>query len=534
MDQLKGASFFSNIDLRSGYHQIRVKEEDIRKTAFRTRYDRYEYVVMPFGVTNAPSIFMDYMNMIFKPFLDKFVVVFIDDILFLGHVISAQGIAVDPSKVEAVLSWECPKSVTEVRGFVGLDDPDKSFEVYCDASHQGLGCVLTQDRQVVGYASRQLKTHERNYPTHDLELVAVVFALKIWRHYLYGAKFDVFSDHKSKENVVADALSRKSLHMSYMMIKEMELVEKFRDMNLNILVAPDFISCGMTTITSNFLEMVKQKQVQDVGLNKIRELLGSEKAKNFEQDMDGVLRYKGKICIPQVEELKKLILEEGHKSKLSKAKVEHKKPGGLLQMMEVPEWKWVSIAMDFVVGLPRSAKNCDSIWALGTKMRLSSAYHRQIDGHSERTIQSLEDLLRAYILDHLGSWEEMLPLVEFTYNNSFHASIRMAPFEALYGRKCRTPLCWFKEGESMIVGSEIILQTTKKVKQIQERMKAAQSRQKSYADKRRKPLEFLEGEHIFLKVTLTTGVGRAIQAKKLNPKFIGSYQILKRIGPVAY
>ncbi|XP_020204435.1 uncharacterized protein LOC109789812 [Cajanus cajan] len=110
----------------------------------------------------------------------------------------------------------------------------------------------------------------------------------------------------------------------------------------------------------------------------------------------------------------------------------------------------------------------------------------------------------------------------------------MAPFEALYGRKCRTPLCWFKEGESVMVGPEIILQTTEKVKQIQERMRAAQSRQKSYADKRRKPLEFSEGEHVFLKVTPTTGVGRAIKAKKLNPKFIGPYQILKRIGPVAY
>nr|KYP39787.1 Retrovirus-related Pol polyprotein from transposon 17.6 [Cajanus cajan] len=160
MDQLRGASVFSKIDLRFGYHQIWVKKEDIPKTAFRTRYGHYEYVVMPFGVMNAPAIFMDYMNRIFRPFLDKFVVVFIDDILvysrsmeehrehlrivlqvlkekqffaklskcefwlsevkFLGHVISAQGIAVDPTKVEAVLRWECPKSVTEVRGFLGL------------------------------------------------------------------------------------------------------------------------------------------------------------------------------------------------------------------------------------------------------------------------------------------------------------------------------------------------------------------------------------------------------------------------------
>ena len=262
----------------------------MQKTGFRSRYGHYEYVVMPFGVTNAPTVFMDYMNRIFRPFLDKFVVVFIDDILiysrtheehaehlrlvlsvlrekqlyaklskcefwmgevqFLGHVISTQGIVVDPAKVEAVVKWESPKSATEIRSFVGLagyyrrfiegfskivapltlltrkdqpftwtdrceesfqelkrrltsapilviSDVGKPFEVYCDASHLGLGCVLMQEKKVVAYASRQLKVHERNYPTHDLELATIVFALKIWRHYLYGAQFRVFSDHKS-------------------------------------------------------------------------------------------------------------------------------------------------------------------------------------------------------------------------------------------------------------------------------------------------------------------------------------------------
>ncbi|XP_052726000.1 uncharacterized protein LOC128194436 [Vigna angularis] len=272
LDQLRGATIFSKIDLRSGYHQIRVKEEDIQKTAFQSRYGHYEYVVMPFGVTNAPAIFMDYMNRIFRPYLDKFVVVFIDDILvysksyeehedhlrtvlgvlrekelyakfskceflmkevqFLGHIVSAGGISVDPAKVRAVLEWESPRSVTKVRSFVGLasyyrrfiegfskivapltqltrkdqpfawtdrcegsfqelknkltstpvlviPDAAKPFVVYCDASHQGLGCVLMQEKRVVAYASRQLKVHEKNYPTHDLELTAVVFALKL-------------------------------------------------------------------------------------------------------------------------------------------------------------------------------------------------------------------------------------------------------------------------------------------------------------------------------------------------------------------
>ncbi|GJX44354.1 putative reverse transcriptase domain-containing protein [Tanacetum coccineum] len=243
-DQLQGACCFSKIDLRSGYHQLRVREEDIPKTAFRTRYGHFEFTVMPFGMTNAPAIFMDLMNRVCKPYLDKFVIVFIDDILiyskseeehevhlktildllkkeklyaklskcefwlkevqFLGHVVNHDGIHVNPSKVESVKNWKTPESSTEIRSFLGLaeeafrilkeklcnapvlalpDGPD-DFVVYCDASKLGFGCVLMQKGKVIAYASRQLKTHEKNYTTHDLELGAVVFALKIWRHYL--------------------------------------------------------------------------------------------------------------------------------------------------------------------------------------------------------------------------------------------------------------------------------------------------------------------------------------------------------------
>src|SRR3954462_1919070 len=255
MDQLVGAGVFSKIDLRSGYHQIRVKKDDIQKTAFRTRYGHYEYTVMPFGVTNAPGVFMEYMNRIFHPYLDQFVVVFIDDILiyskseeehaehlrvvlellkekklyaklskcefwlnevsFLGHVISKDGIAVDPTKVEAVSQWEAPRSVSEIRSFLGLagyyrkfiegfsklalpltkltrkgqafiwdskceegfqelkrrltsapililPSPTESFVVYCVACLMGLGGVQMPIQQVLAYASRQLKVHERN------------------------------------------------------------------------------------------------------------------------------------------------------------------------------------------------------------------------------------------------------------------------------------------------------------------------------------------------------------------------------------
>jgi hypothetical protein len=161
---------------------------------------------------------------------------------------------------------------------------------------------------------------------------------------------------------------------------------------------------------------------------------------------------------------------------------------------------------------------------------LSSAYHPQTDGQSERTIQSLEDLLRACVLEQGTSWDSCLSLIEFTYNNSFHSSIGMTPFEALYGRRCRTPLCWYETGESVILGPEIVQETSEKIKMIRKKMKVSQSRQKSYSDKRRKDIEFQEGDHVLLRVTSTTGVGRALKSKKLTSRFIGPYQISEKSG----
>ncbi|GJR13774.1 putative reverse transcriptase domain-containing protein [Tanacetum coccineum] len=243
-DQLQGSSVYSKIDLRSGYHQLRVREEDIPKTAFRTRYGHYKFQVMPFGLTNAPAVFMDLMNRVCKPYLDKFVIVFIDDILiysknkqeheehlklilellkkeelyakfskcefwipkvqFLGHVIDSEGIHMDLAKIESIKDWTSPNAP-----ILDLPEGSKDFIAYCDASKKGLGVVLMQREKVISYASRQLKIHEKNYTTHDLDLEAVVFALKIWRHYLYGTMCTMFTDHMSLQHI----LDQKELNM---------------------------------------------------------------------------------------------------------------------------------------------------------------------------------------------------------------------------------------------------------------------------------------------------------------------------------
>ncbi|GJX64377.1 hypothetical protein Tco_0298720 [Tanacetum coccineum] len=252
----------------------------------------------------------------------------------------------------------------------------------------------------------------------------------------------------------------------------------------------------------------------------------------------------------------------------AKVKAEHQRPSGLLFKPDIPEWKWEKIIMDFITKLPKTAAGYDSIWVIvdhltksayflpmketdstekltrlymkeivarhGTQLNLSTAYHPQTDGQSERTIQTLEDMLRACVIDFGNGWDRHLPLVEFSYNNSYHTSIKAAPFEALYGRKCRSPVCWAEVREAQLTGPEIIHETTEKIFKIRDRMQAARDRQKSYADKRRRPLEFEVGDKVMLKVAPWKGVMRFGKRGKLNPRYIGPFRIIERIGPVAY
>ncbi|GKC58628.1 putative reverse transcriptase domain-containing protein, partial [Tanacetum coccineum] len=536
-DQLQGSQYFSKIDLRSGYHQLRVHEDDIPRSHL--------------------GLVMDILSS--QPYLDKFMIVFINDILiysktreehkvhlglvlellkkerlyakfskcefwlqkvhFLGHVINGDGIHVDPSKIEIAkplvvltrqsktFDWgeEQENAFQTLKDklcnapVLALPDGPENFVVYCDASGLGLGCVLMQRSKVITYTSRQLKILEKNYTTHDLELGVV----------------------PGKANVVADALSRK------------ERVKPKRVIAMNMTL--------QTSIKDRILAARKEASNEFAGLQKgLDEMV--------ELRNDGALYYLDKIWVPLKGDVRTLIMDKAHKLKYSvhpgadkmyydlrdrywwsgmkkdiamyvskcltclKVKAEHQRQSGLLQQFKIPEWKWEGIAMDFMTKLPRTSSGHDTIWvivdrltksahflpkredykmkrlarlylneivarhgvpisiisdrdsrftsrfwksmqeALGTLLDMSTTYHPQTDGKSEHTIQTLKDMLRVYVLYLGGSWDVHLPLVEFLYNNSYHSSVRCAPFEALYGRKCHSLIMWAEVGEGHLIG----------------------------------------------------------------------------------
>ncbi|GJZ29220.1 putative reverse transcriptase domain-containing protein [Tanacetum coccineum] len=560
-DQLQGSSVYSKIDLRSGYHQLRVCEEDIPRTTFRTHYGHYEFQVMPFGLTNMPAVFMDLMNLeeheehlkLILELLNKEELYakfskcefWIPKVQFLGHVIDSKGIHVDPAKIESIKDWASPKSPMEIRQFLGLagyyrrfiegfskiamsmtkltqknvnfdwgekDEAafqlikqklcsapilalpkgSKNFIVYCDVSHKGLGPILMQNQKVIAYASRQLKIHEKNYTTHDLELGAVVFALKTWRHLLIR---DVFTDHKSLQHI----LDQKELNM-----RQRRWLELLSDYDCDIRYHP-----GKANVVADALsrkERVKPLRVRalvmTIGLNLPKRILEAQiealKPENLTaEDVGGMLRQDltkerlkpradGTLCLnnrswlPCYGDLRTLVMHESHKSKYSIHPGSDKMYQDLKQLYwwpnmkaniatYIPEWKWEKITMDFVTKLPMTTNGYDTIWvivdrltksdhflpmretdpmerlmklymkekalhkALGTRLDMTRAYHPETDGQSERTIQTLEDMLRACVLDFAKSWDRHLPLVEFSYNNSYHTSIKRT---CIRGTKC--------------------------------------------------------------------------------------------------
>ncbi|XP_042423270.1 uncharacterized protein LOC122010867 [Zingiber officinale] len=509
-DQLKDTCVYSKIDLRSGYHQLRVGDADIPKTAFRTRYGHYEFL---------------------------FVIVFIDDILiysrsekehrrhlrivlemlrrehlyakfskcafwlpsvgFLGHVVSSRGISVDPQKIEAITSWEQPKTVQEIRSFLGLagyyrrfvegfssialpltrltrkgekfswtESCEQSFQelkrrlvtapvlvlpsgmdgfvLFTDASYQGLGAVLMQRDRVVSYASRQLKDHERNYPVHDLELAAIIFALKIWRHHLYGITFEIYTDHKSLKK------SRGVLACHRVMVTE--LIQNFSELGLMEQAQTERGLLVTMVAQSPIVERIKEAQATDQHL----------------------------LCVPESHPVQEDLLREAHRSRFAIH------PGGTRMYRDLKRsYWWNGMKKDIAVFVAQCLV-CQQI----------KAEHQRPAG--------------------------------------YHSAIQMAPFEALYGRACRSPTLWDEVGESSVLGPQRIQRDAELVGTIRRRMTEAQDRQKSYADRRRRPLEFFVDDHVFLRVSPTKGVRRFGLKGKLAPRYIGPFQILERIGEVAY
>ncbi|KAA0032554.1 DNA/RNA polymerases superfamily protein [Cucumis melo var. makuwa] len=556
-DQLRGAALFSKIDLKSGYHQLKVRESDIAKTAFRTRYEHYEFRLMSFDLTNVPAVFMDLMNRIFHQYLDQFMIMFIDDILvysidrgaheehlrivlqtlrdkqlyakfskcefwleqvvFLGHVVSAKGVSINPQKVEAVVNWERPTSATEVRSFLGLvgyyrrfiedfsrlalpltaltrkNAKWKNYMIYCDASRLGLSCVLMQDGNVIAYASRQLKEHEYHkslkyiFDQKELNLRQRRW-LELIKDYDYIIEY-----HPGKANIVTDALSRKSRHSKSAL-------------------------CGIRVALLSELRV--SKAVKKLGKSK----KGLEV--EFELRTDGAIVKHGRLCVPNISELKNAILEEVHNSAYTmhpgSTKIRTHQDSTILPIK-------ATSTLDQLARL-----YVDKIKSMGTGLKFSTSFHPQTDGQYERIIQTLKDMLRACVLQLKGNWNTHLPLMEFAYNNSYQSSIGVAPYEALYGRPCRSPVCWNEVGERKLVGPELFQITTNNIKLIRENSRITQDRQKSYVNNRRRNLEFKVGDQVFLKLSSWRGVIHFRRKGKLSPRYIGPYQIMERVGPAAY
>ncbi|GKE41591.1 putative nucleotidyltransferase, ribonuclease H, partial [Tanacetum coccineum] len=482
----------------------------------------------------------------------------LQQVAFLGHIVSADGIIMDPSKVEAITKWPRPTTVTEVRSFLGLagyyrrfvegfsrlalpltqlmrkgekfvwtDERQESFEelkrrlvsapiltlpsgsggfqIYSDASKKGLGCVLMQHGNVIATLSkRQLKPYEVNYPTHDLELAAVRELNMRQRRWLELLKdYDTnIQYHPGKANVVADALSRKSRMIACfdsIILHDLERLDvEDRSQISSYFHTGSGGYWASMRIESNLMLQIKEAQRDDGELWAIVQNVEDGKHTEFSVDDDGVVWFEDRLCVPNDQALREKVMTEAHSSPFTIHPGSTKMYRDLKQYfwwngmkqdpLEIPMWKWDEISMDFVTGLPTTQKRHDAIWVVVDRLTkklgelvLSSQY--SISSSNRWSVREDHSDFGRYVeglcfgMD--GSWDEYLCLVEFAYNNSWHASIKAAPFEILYGRKCRAPICWDEVGERLIEGPELIKITNEKVAVAKEKLKEARSRRVS-------------------------------------------------------
>ena len=742
LDRLHGAKYFSKLDLRSGYHQVRIAPGDEHKTAFRTRYGHYEFTVLPFGLTNAPATFMHLMQEIYRPLLDKSVLVFLDDILiysktlaehrvhvqealevlrkeklyaklskcdffkqkidFLGHTVSAEGISMDNHKVKAIREWPVPRSVPEMRSFLGLagyyrkfvknfsgiaanmtqllhkdeaylwldqhqqafdqlkaavssaptlltPDPLLPYTVMTDSSGFAIGAALHQDQgrglQPIAFMSKKLDAAQKHYPTHEQEELAVICALKEWRHYLHGdLPFTVITDHRSlltlydkprqsprqarwmndtlaefkglinivykagETNVVADALSRRPDHKE----EEKEALEV----------------AAVSSSRSSILEEIQVAYKLDIWCRKLFAHKAGQKQNRFTV-LDGMIYKDGRVVVPASEPIRTALLRECHdgatSGHLGVAKTtdlltrqfywkgmheeiekyvttclpcQQNKPSsalsaGLLMPLPVPMRAWQQVSMDLITQLPRSEKGNDaivvfvdklskmvhfaacrtavsapqlaaiffhevvrlhgvpssivsdrdvrftsgfwrSLWKRqGTTLNMSTAYHPQSDGQTERANRTLEDMLRASVNFEQNDWDEHLDAAEYAYNNSKQASTGHTPFFLNGGAHPATAIPHASSsGGSSNDAAEVFMQRREAaLENAKCNLEKAQSTQKKHADKHRIQVSYTVGEKVLLS---TAHLNNEHKAEKLLARFIGPFTITRKVNEVAY
>ena len=762
LDQLYGASYFTTLDLASGYHQIRIVPRDIPKTAFRTYLGHFEWNVMPFGLCNAPTTFQNATNNLFGQRIGKFILVYMDDILiysksktehlqhieevlsllasqkyyvklskcefmktelkFLGHTISANGLKVDPDKIEVIKNWTPPTDKTGVRSLLGFGNyfrrfiyrysdivlpllnltksntptiwtsecqqafeqlkhaivnapvlchPDLSqpFEVICDASNYATGAILLQHGHPCAFASKKLLPAECNYTTEEKELLAVIHALKLFRCYLEGNTFTILTDHnplkyfetkqdmsprqarwahylsrfdykwewiKGKHNP-ADLLSRNPIFAPLLCVTT-------RSQTTNLSDSPSLIKPSKRTHKysanhmplnqCNTVRITTEPQDQTsltpdiVRLGYQHDPWFSDTRHTQSLALKNGLWYKGKLLVlPKYFQLRKWAMEEAHEPPYCghlgfnktmqnlkrtcwwQGMTQHlkdfinschsclrnkpylQKPAGLLNPLPIPQRPWSSISMDLIVELPvtkdgynaiitivdrltkmthfipcttnvtalqlahlflhhifklhgvpqdivsdRDPKFVSAFWRefcklLGTKLNMSTAYHPETDGQTERMNRILEEMLRHYVAPHQEDWDHFLPTCEFAINNAVHDSTGYSPFYLTYGYDPLTPAT-LASPSSVPAAADLHKQLFDNLQLAKKHLEAAQQRQKQYADKKRRMVEYTVGDMVLLS---TQHIGLYCKGTpKLLPRFIGPFQITKRVGELAY
>ncbi|WVZ93548.1 hypothetical protein U9M48_039519 [Paspalum notatum var. saurae] len=711
LDELSGAIIFTKIDLRSGYHQIRMKLGDEWKTAFKTKFGLYEWLVMPFGLTNAPSTFMRLMNEVLRPFIGLFVVVYFDDILiystsmhehlehlravfdalraarlfgniekcifctqrvaFLGYVVTPQGIEVDSSKIDAIREWPTPTTITQIRSFLGLagfyrrfvpnfssiaaplheltkkdapfswgdsqevafttlkdklthapllqlPDFNKVFELECDASGIGIGAVLLQEGKPVAYFSEKLSGASLRYSTYDKELYALVRTLQTWQHYLWPREFIIHSDHEALKHIRTQTnLNRR--HATWVeFIESFPYIIKHKNGKENVIA--DALSRRYTMLSQlDFkifgLQTVKDQYVDDADFKDILAHCMNGKPWGKFHMQDGFLFRANKLCVP-ASSVRLLLLQEAHGGGLmghfgvykthevltahffwprmrrdverlvarcttcQKAK-SHLNNHGLYMPLPTPTFPWLDISMDFVLGLPRTKKGRDSIFVvvdrfskmahfipchktddasivaelffreiirlhgipntivsivmLRTKLLFSTTCHPQTDGQTEVVNRTLSTMLRAVLDKNLKHWEDCLPHVEFAYNHATHSSTKTCPFQIVYGYIPRAPIDLFALDAADAPHIDAAAHVDHMItlhEQTQQNIAAANAKYQVAGSKGRKHITFEPGDMVWLH--LRKDRFPTLRRSKLMPRAAGPFKVLTKINDNAY